>query len=351
MAAPDASASSLRRTSDVAGAVVAWRSPEGRDPLDSLQDPAPTRRGLTLAVCTMSRPESLRRLLESAGIQSRRPDQLVVVDASRDDASERVVAAAVAGGGPCESVTYLRVAAPLAGLTRQRNAALRLTERELVAFFDDDIVLDRRCLEEMVAVLEREPGAVGVGGNVLAQPRRSRAALWRLRRLLGVVPTLEPGRYCRTGMSTPWMLPEESDDVVPGDWLPGYAMMWKTALAREIGFDESFEGYAQSEDLDFSLRAARHGGLRMAARARVLHAQAPAGRPDAFRRGYMGIRNRYRVHRSAFPGKSSGFWFAYGWILDTMLLARQVVFPRRWKAVLLEAAGRAKAAYEILAGR
>ncbi len=314
--------------------------------------PAPLAPGITVAICTLRRPENVGRILRSLGVQTRRADEIVVVDASPDARTESVVreAAGLPGAG---RLVYMRVTRSRVGLTRQRNGALALAGRDLIVFFDDDVVLDARCLEELERVHRKEPGTAGVGA-MLEEPVRPRPpAIWRLRRLLRIVSDLAPGRYHRSGMSTPWSFAARSGGVVAGDWLPGFAMMWRTGLARELGFYEAFAGYGQAEDLEFSLRASRHGRLLMACDARVRDEHALPGRPDAFRLGYMAVHNRYVVHRRCLSGRTrrDAAWFAYAWMMDTVLLARHFAFPSRWSSTARQIGGRLKAALDLARGR
>ena len=80
-------------------------------------------------------------------------------------------------------------------------------------------------------------------------------------------------------MSTPWGLLPPTDETVEGDFLIGYSMMWRTELARAVGFSEKFFGYSQGEDLFFSLLMQRHGKLLLAGAAHMHHLHDPSGRP------------------------------------------------------------------------
>ncbi len=337
---------------NAAGVLEEWGEAEGR----RAPGPAPTRperlrRGVAVAVCTLLRPDGLVRFLESLAGQTRPPDQIVVVDASPDTATEEALKAFAARRRTAREVVYVRVGRPLVGLTRQRNQALARVTTDLVAFFDDDIVLGPRCLEEMERVHRDEGRSVGVAAAI-ENERSAPSLLWRTRRILGIVSTLEPGRYVQSGMSIPWGFLPAGTAVREGDWLPGGATMWKTEIARRLGFEERFEGYGQSEDLEFSLRAGREGRLLLAPAARVRHEHVAAGRPNAFRKGYMAIYNRYVVHRRNRESRGwSGFAFAYGWTLDTLLLARHALIPSRWSSTLGEIAGRVRATWDIVAGR
>jgi GT2 family glycosyltransferase len=299
----------------------------------------------------MSRPTHLVGLLECLARQLRPPDAVIVIDASPGAEAEEALRAFLAREPLTGTVLYERVRGEGVGLTRQRNRAARWCSTDLMAFFDDDLQLDAACLSEMEKVHRAEPGAAGVaareeGEGVVREP------LWRLRRLFRLVPSLEPGRYHRSGMSTPWSLLRDRDGVFEGDWVPGGATMWKTQLVRELGFHDGFAGYGQAEDLEFSLRAARRGRLVMTTGARYRDERAIGGRPDPYRRSYMAMQNRYWIHRTLPDrGARDVAWFVYTWSLDTVMLARHLVFPGRWGMMFREIAGRAAAVVDLLRGR
>ncbi len=291
--------------------------------------PGAPREGLSIAVCTYRRAASVQRFLDSLATQGGRADLLVIVDASPDDETERAVRTYPLADRLSRGLLYCRVTGPLKGLTRQRNFAMRWVETDLVAFFDDDTVLLPGCLMEMERA-HRVDGDATVGvGAVLENEMRAPNGLWRVRRMLGVVPTLEPGRYCRSGMSTPWDFLEPTGRWVEGDWLPGCAMMWKTAVVREIGFNERFGGYANGEDLEFSLKALRRGRLVVAGGARALHLHEAAGRPDSFQMGYGTVANAYEIHRRCLDERRRRdvAYFAYAYSLDTLIRGLAVVRP------------------------
>ena len=331
--------------SSASAEVEFWR-PDGATPARG----GALSRGVTAVICTYARPSSLGRCIASLKVQTRKPDTLLVVDASRDAESERSLFLDPTLAEAAGRVGYLRVGDRDRGLTRQRNVALSRVTDDLVAFFDDDIVLRPTCLAEMESVHRAHGDAVvGVGAVIEGQPQRP-DALWRVRRALGIVTSLTPGRYCRSGMSIPWSFLRQEDGVAEGDWLPGGAVMWKTATARDVGFNEEFAGYAQGEDLDFSLRVARRGRLLMACAARLEHLHEESGRPDPFRLGYMAILNRYEVHRRGLPDRRTldVLWFAYAWSVDSLLLLRHALFPARAAGVFRQLAGRVRAAWDLV---
>jgi GT2 family glycosyltransferase len=325
-----------------AAVVRTWSSTVARRGHPSKPSP-----GVSAVLCTHRRPASVQRFLRTVATQSRRPDELLVVDASPGDETERIVA----GEHTRCPVAYWRVAGPLRGLTRQRNFALARVAHDLVAFFDDDVVLDEHCLAELERAHRLADDIVGIG--CFAEPFTPPTRLWKIRRVLGIVPHLRPGSYTTSGMSIPWRFHEPTDRLVEGDWLPGCAMMVKTRTARQLLFDESLTGYGQGEDLDFSLRLRTRGRLAVAGAARCLHLHEPAGRPDALKLGQMEISNRYRIwrrhHRA--PTRGASWRFAYAWSVDTLMLVRDVLRPGRARDGWRRIAGRVIGACRVLLSR
>jgi len=311
------------------------------------------RRGCSVVICTYERASSLMRCLDSLRKQTLRPDQVLIVDASQDARTEAAVRGDERLGDIASGVSYFRVSGRFRGLTRQRNFALERAAYDLVAFFDDDTVLDPSCLAEMERIHRLLADRVAGAGAMISNASPKPDLAWRLRRGLRVVPDLRPGSYTRSGFSLPWSFLGSRGGLAEGDWLPGCAMMWRTDFAREVGFHEGFAGYAHGEDLDFSLRMRRRGRLVMVCGARVEHLLESSGRPDDFKLGYMAIFNKYEIHRRGLPerGPRDVAWFIYAWTIDTLMLARHFFFPRRWVPTVKQVAGRGKAALDLMRGR
>lgn len=131
--------------------------------LRRLDDEAPPVPSLTIAICTRNRSARLARLLGSLepvrrASRFRTTEILVVDNASVDDATRRAAAG-------FDSVRY--VFEPKAGLDFARNTALSHAAGDLIAFLDDDVVVDRDWLAGLFAAWRGCPGAGGFTGLVL----------------------------------------------------------------------------------------------------------------------------------------------------------------------------------------
>ncbi len=119
--------------------------------------PSPTRQTASVVICTRDRPEALAKCLASLRLQTRPPDQVVVVDnASVGDGTR---AAAMAAG-----VVYVREERP--GLDIARNTGARRATGDIIAYTDDDVELHPDWLGRMLAAFDRDD-IMAVTGLVL----------------------------------------------------------------------------------------------------------------------------------------------------------------------------------------
>lgn len=290
---------------------------------------------LSLVICTLDRPAAVRRLLEALRHQQRPADEVLVVDASDDEATVDVVrAAAVQWPG---HLRHRPATADERGLTRQRNVGVAETTGELVAFLDDDTVPDPGYVGALLKCFARHPGAAGVGGVIVEHGWRrtgSRRALpgwyrsgawerreglrWTLRRVLGL-DGVGPGRIPPSGHGRPiaFLPPDGEDHEV--EFVMGGASAWRRSVLERHRFDPGFVGYGLYEDLDLSISAGADGPLVVAGDATLHHHHAPEGRPDQRRYGRMVVVNGWYVWRRRRPRPTAGD--RVRWWATTLLLA------------------------------
>jgi glycosyltransferase involved in cell wall biosynthesis len=140
--------------------VVAQLSMRRDDP------PGPTgrRMHMTVAVCTRNRPALLSRCLRSIAAAAAAATEeveldLLVVDNDSDDDTTRQVADN--SGARCEREL-------IPGLDFARNRAVRESRGELIAFVDDDVVVDEVWLRTLARSFAAHPEAPAISGQVLA---------------------------------------------------------------------------------------------------------------------------------------------------------------------------------------
>lgn len=117
---------------ELSDAVAPWNTQSTAAMLDTTELPT-----LTVVICTRNRAESLRTAVASV-LDCDYPsfDVVVVDNASDDDATARCVA-------DLRDARVTLVREPVPGLAGARNTGIRAATGEIVAFTDDDVVVDQ----------------------------------------------------------------------------------------------------------------------------------------------------------------------------------------------------------------
>ncbi len=151
-----------------------WSGAEPRDILEaSLLGDAQSRHSngvpetaVSVVISTRDRPEQLDRCLRSLRDATIQPREIVVVDnAPTSPAVQRVLDAHPA---------VVRVPEERPGLSISRNTGLLHASSDVIAFFDDDVVVHPRCLEQLAEAFD-EADVMAVLGLVLPAELETRA--------------------------------------------------------------------------------------------------------------------------------------------------------------------------------
>lgn len=125
---------------------------------------------VTVVVCTRDRPALLRGSLNAIRrLDYPNFDVLVVDNAPRTAETANLVSYEF------DDPRISLITEPAPGLSRARNAGLRHAQGDIVAYTDDDVVVDEAWLREIAAGFERMPGTACVTGLVPAGELRSPA--------------------------------------------------------------------------------------------------------------------------------------------------------------------------------
>ena len=240
---------------------------------------------ISVIICTYRRADDIRRILECLAAQTLSDFEVLVVDGSGEEPIVRDAVAEVARG--VAAGMRLQVIESPAGLTRQRNAGLARAGGEIICFLDDDVTVDSRFLETVRELMD-SPDMRDVGGLTgfdqenYPQPISWR---WRMRRLLGTTPGLEPGVADRLGRHAPLSFVRQPLERLHVGWLPGFCMIYRRESIGDLRFDEALPTYG-GEDRDFSFAVGERWRLLLCGSLIVRHHSSPTARSSAVRRVY-----------------------------------------------------------------
>jgi GT2 family glycosyltransferase len=231
---------------------------------------------ISCIIPTRNRPDPLRRALVSLAAQDVLPTELIFIDASGDDASHKVAndfAPAFAARG-CQ---IRWEAAVIAGAAPQRNQGVRLTTQPVIAFFDDDIVLEKNCLASLYKALMSDSRVGGVNAMITNQRYHPPGRVSRL--MFGLMRGRAQTSYagCLLGPAVN-LLPEDREDlpeIVPVEWLNTTCTLYRREALPCPPFPDVFGGYSMMEDVALSARVARNWKLANVRTASIFHDSQP----------------------------------------------------------------------------
>lgn len=270
-------------------------------------------------VPTIGRPESLRDLLASLCLQTRRPDEVIVADGSNSADIEKVVELErwfLAG----LNVRRITVSPPNA--VRQRMAAITVAAGEFLLLLDDDVVLESDCLERLLTEIIRSAEVVATVADFSNQRWSGPTTAWRLylRLIYGFRADEWQGKVI--GPLLRFGFPTTPAAPTPMEWIgAGNSLVRRSAFERVGGFSDFFlRRCTINEDVDLGLKLGTVGNIIFCPRARLAHHHAPSGRVTVSEAAEDDIHNRFMVlHQTAQLGKISAVYLTLTYfIVETL---------------------------------
>jgi len=305
------------------------------------------------------RPDSLLKLLWSVELQTRYPNEILVVDSSKDEKTKEAIE-----NNRFKSLQYFKVSEKDSGLTRQRNFGISKVDSgcDVICFLDDDTVLENDYFEKLLDTYSIYPDALGVGGYITNEVKwmpedsgkifadefyfdgwkRKDGSRFILRKKMGLDSDVPPAFLPKFshGRSVSFLPP--SGKIYPVEQFMGGVSSFRKQVFESFSFSTYFEGYGLYEDADFTLRLSKVGKLYVNTAARLSHHHEASGRPNHFLYGKMVVRNGWYVWRVKHP--KPGLENIIKWHVITFLLMwirlSNVISSKNRKPPLLESFGR-----------
>ncbi len=305
------------------------------------------------------RPKPLFRLLNSVNIQTLYPDQILIIDGSRDDETSQIL-----HQSNFKNLEYFKVSDYDRGLTKQRNFGISklFPLSEVVCFLDDDIVLTSTYFENLIDTYQDYPNSIGVGGYIINEVEwykkdqaeveldefaydgyvRHLGSRHLLRKKLGLQPDVPPCHMPKfsNGYAIGFLPPSGKKYRVEN--FMGGVSSFRKKIFEKIKFSNYFHGYGLYEDMDFCIRASKLGQLYVNTSAKLYHYHEDSGRPNDYKYGKMVIRNGWYVWRVRYPSPdliSTLKWYSIA-VLLTLIRFSNALFTSSKKKAFTESMGR-----------
>jgi len=217
---------------------------------------------LGVVIPTKNRPDDLVRAVVSVIEQSRRPDEIIIIDQSKFDSAKGLVDKLLKSYQDIKQIYILNEW--LSGLTAAKNLATSISRSDILLFIDDDIVLEPDFISLILDVYIKYPDLSGVGGQIKLPNGRSSV----LRRLIATFFQIGIFRDKRALLQAGYF---NSFEMVPTRILSGGLSSLRRNVFNIIKFDEQLLGASPIEDIDFYFSASKKFKFALAPKACALH--------------------------------------------------------------------------------
>lgn len=266
---------------------------------------------ISVVIATKNRFHDIIKCIESILVQTLLPDEIVIVDSS--DTTELRSKLDMY----CNKSTFGYIHAKLS-LTQARNVGIKESTGDIIIFLDDDVVLDRDYIKEIMHVFNNDLGKKvgGVTGNIMAKPKiQNRLFEYSIRSNVGhIFATIfflgkySDGKFRPSG----WPTFTRSEKITNIECLSGANMAFRREVFKEFTFDENLGGYCFNEDVDFSYRVSRKYQNIYTPFAKLVHNVSPAARDKEYARMKMIMENHYYLFKKNLP-QDFKHKFAFWW--------------------------------------
>ncbi|WP_236045712.1 glycosyltransferase family 2 protein [Streptacidiphilus fuscans] len=263
---------------------------------------------LSVVVATHNRPASLRRCLDSL-LRTGYPqlDVVVVDNAPADDSARTLVLTEYP-----PSVRYLRE--PIPGLARAHNRGLAAAHGTLVAFTDDDTVVDRGWPRALVATFAADPAVGCVTGLIVPAELETQAQ----------VALENHGGYTKGFTEQRWSLDAPPDEPLfpfaGGQFGSGANMAFRADLLHRLGGFDPATGTGT---------LARGGDDLLAFFRTLIAGAALVYQPDAI------VWHHHHRTMDALPAQAYGYGVGFGAYLTAAVAHEPAMLPALLRRVPL----------------
>lgn len=274
---------------------------------------------VSVIIPTKNRADDLEIVIETLLQQTRLPTELIIVDQNAIRSYQKPI-----------PIPLRYIHNPeLSGAATARNAGMDIAKGDVLLFLDDDVILDKDFIEQIVAAFQ--PGITGVSGIITNYKKP--ALTWRLWEGLFVrVPFLDDRQ--RIYWKAEKLINAEPIRI---EKMTGALMSFRAEAVRALRFDPSLTGGSPGEDIDLCASLPEGSVLVMAPRARLVHKRSSAGREPIYWLALHAQVNNYlreRHWKHGIRNNAAYAWLTAGYAVAAMLscIRKKSFDPwRRWR--------------------
>ncbi len=268
----------------------------------------------SVIIPTYNRTKDLSECLNSTPFQTVKPSEIVLVDNSFNNESEELFQNRKQDFEKNGiALKYIKNQKENS-LTVARNLGIKAAKGDVVLFLDDDVILDKNYIKEVLKVYEKYPEALGVQGYI----NQGRFSIMRnlVNKFFFLYHLEKEG--CRALPSISATYPYKLNKIILCQWMSGANHSYKKEVFEEFQYDEKLKKYSEGEDLEMSHRVFKKylNSLYITPYAELVHKTSPRGRELGEElitmREVYGLYTFYKVFNQSAIDKIIYLWSRFG---------------------------------------
>lgn len=280
---------------------------------------------LSIVIPTYNREKDLIKCIESIVAQTKLPTEVIVIDDGNISDSTKNLLHFLLEKSHKIIFKYFKKDKP--GLAESKNLGAKASKGDIVLFLDDDVILERNYLENLITIWaenQKDKKLAGISG--FAKNLKGKSLLEKMFDRVFCLYSSAPWAILPWGFQT-WSYDLKEEKKT--DWIPGYNSSFKKEIFNEYQFKSLQSGRTALEDIEFCWKLKKEGYYFIVTPSlKLIHNESLAGREKAFATGYKEGFNRcliFKIHAKKNLKNYICFLIAsIGWIL------------RHWLAIFLE---------------
>lgn len=268
---------------------------------------------ITVVIPTKNRPRDLITAVKSIINQSRKPDQLVIVDQSSNTISRDAVTAEINCASGID-LAYIYDPA-IQGLVAAKAESLKFASGEIICFLEDDVVLEPEYIGAIENGFLQKDTMLGCSGVVTNPPKAGKLYLFFYNMFhQGIFEDGRPAVHANIN--------SESQTLIESKALSGGLSAWRREVFDHVGFDVK-NGFHMLEDFEFSRRATVFFGRHffINPKARLAHNFSPINRDVLDIKQHRKVTEYilyYKKNRSYPYAFTAMVWLLLGLFIDSL---------------------------------
>lgn len=279
--------------------------------------------GVTLTISviipTKNRHEDLFNTIKSVISQTCLPEELIIIDQNMSSEVKDALISAYENELKEKNITLKYIHdSQITGLTQARNRGIEKNESDIVLFLDDDVILERDFIFNMMEIYKKYPDIYGVSGVITNF--RIGLVEYLIRKIF------ETGDFAdRRSLIFTRLDKYKNAECISVSKLPGGLTSYRQEVFKDFKFDENFIKYGMGEDFDFSFRVSRKYKIVITPKAKLIHVESSLARLNHKKLIENELFLKYIFFRKNLDKNIGSYirliWVIAGYILSALLLA------------------------------